>query len=122
MPLPFTMIVPSEVARVERLYDVPGGVPWWSDGSTGMTSFTFGSALTEMSLTAPVVRSATIRELDTWPVGASFAAVYSGPSDATRTGLTGTADHLTDMGARLKAMAGAYEDVDTNARTRLDRS
>src|ERR1700722_16644968 len=29
------------------------------DGSTGMTIFTFGSALTEMSLTAPVVRSAT---------------------------------------------------------------
>jgi hypothetical protein len=55
-------------------------------------------------------------------VGDSFAAVYSGPSDSTRTGLTGTADHLTDMGARLKAMAGAYEEVDTNARTRLDRS
>src|ERR1700757_2641198 len=29
------------------------------DGSTGMTTFTLGSALTEMSLTAPVVRSAT---------------------------------------------------------------
>src|SRR6201996_3893994 len=29
------------------------------DGSTGMTIFTFGSALTEMFLTAPVVRSAT---------------------------------------------------------------
>src|ERR1700731_4132635 len=29
------------------------------DGSTGMTIFTFGSALPEMSLTAPVVRSAT---------------------------------------------------------------
>src|ERR1700752_4638020 len=29
------------------------------DGSTGMTILTLGSALTEMSLTAPVVRSAT---------------------------------------------------------------
>src|SRR5215831_16833788 len=29
------------------------------DGSTGMTTLTFGSALTEISLTAPVVRSAT---------------------------------------------------------------
>lgn len=29
------------------------------DGSTGMTVFTLGSALTEISLTAPVVRSAT---------------------------------------------------------------
>src|ERR1700739_133571 len=29
------------------------------DGSTGMTILTFGSALTEISLTAPVVRSAT---------------------------------------------------------------
>src|SRR6516164_6086016 len=29
------------------------------DGSTGMTVLTFGSALTEISLTAPVVRSAT---------------------------------------------------------------
>src|ERR1700758_3922999 len=32
-------------------------------GSTGMTVFTFGSALTETSLTAPVVRSATSADL-----------------------------------------------------------
>src|ERR1700691_1241472 len=33
------------------------------DGSTGMTVFTFGSALTDTSLTAPVVRSATSADL-----------------------------------------------------------
>src|SRR5579884_1827865 len=33
------------------------------DGSTGMTVLTFGSALTETSLTAPVVRSATRADL-----------------------------------------------------------
>ena len=33
------------------------------DGSTGMTIFTFGSALTDTSLTAPVVRSATSADL-----------------------------------------------------------
>src|SRR3984885_5900737 len=33
------------------------------DGSTGMTVFTFGSALTDTSLTAPVVRSATKADL-----------------------------------------------------------
>src|ERR1700761_2674803 len=32
-------------------------------GSTGMTVFTFGSALTDTSLTAPVVRSATSADL-----------------------------------------------------------
>src|SRR6201998_3817302 len=32
-------------------------------GSTGMTVFTFGSALTETSLTAPLVRSATSADL-----------------------------------------------------------
>lgn len=55
-------------------------------------------------------------------VGTSFAAVYSGPSDATRTGLTGTSDQLTDMGARLKAMATAYHDVDAAAHDRLRRT
>jgi uncharacterized protein YukE len=52
-------------------------------------------------------------------VGTSFAAVYSGPSAETRTGLTGTSDHLADMGARLKAMASAYRDVDAAAHDRL---
>src|ERR671930_63724 len=33
------------------------------DGSTGMTSLTFGSALIDTSLTAPVVRSATNADL-----------------------------------------------------------
>jgi hypothetical protein len=55
-------------------------------------------------------------------VGRSFAHVYSGPANATRTGLSGTSAHLTDMGARLKAMAGAYQNVDDTTRTRLDRA
>ena len=38
------------------------------DGSTGMTIFTFGSALTEISLTAPVVRSATSAVLLSTPM------------------------------------------------------
>src|SRR5271163_995545 len=38
------------------------------DGSTGMTVFTFGSALTEISLTAPVVRSATNPDLLSRPI------------------------------------------------------
>ena len=38
------------------------------DGSTGMTVLTFGSALTEISLTAPVVRSATSADLLSGPM------------------------------------------------------
>src|SRR4051794_947675 len=38
------------------------------DGSTGITVFTFGSALTEISLTAPVVRSATSAVLLSGPM------------------------------------------------------
>src|ERR1700733_653261 len=38
------------------------------DPSTGMTIFTFGSALTEISLTAPVVRSATSAVLLSGPM------------------------------------------------------
>src|SRR5689334_23170054 len=38
------------------------------DGSTGITIFTFGSALTEISLTAPVVRSATSAVLLSGPM------------------------------------------------------
>src|SRR6201987_5430645 len=38
------------------------------EGSTGMMVFTFGSALTEISLTAPVVRSATSAVLVSTPM------------------------------------------------------
>jgi uncharacterized protein YukE len=55
-------------------------------------------------------------------VGQSFASVYSGPSDTTRAGLTGTSDHLDDMGSRLKAMAAAYQNVDSAAHNRFDKA
>src|ERR1700752_5118073 len=38
------------------------------DGSTGMTTLTFGSALTDTCLTAPVVRSATSADLLSGPM------------------------------------------------------
>src|ERR1700758_1751808 len=38
------------------------------DGSPGMTALTFGSALIDTSLTAPVVRSATSADLLSWPM------------------------------------------------------
>lgn len=38
------------------------------DGSTGMTSLTLGSALVAISLTAPVVRSATKADLLSGPM------------------------------------------------------
>ncbi|TCO65610.1 WXG100 family type VII secretion target [Actinocrispum wychmicini] len=55
-------------------------------------------------------------------VGQSFASVYSGPSEQTRTGLDAAAGHLTDMGTRLRTMAAAYRDVDTDTRHRLDKA
>jgi uncharacterized protein YukE len=54
-------------------------------------------------------------------VGQSFAAVYSGPSQDTRTGMDATSGHLDDMGTRLQAMATAYRNVDANAGNRIDK-
>ncbi len=54
-------------------------------------------------------------------VGQSFAAVYSGPSGQTRTGLDAVSGHLDDMQTRLTEMAAAYRDVDANARNRIDK-
>lgn len=55
-------------------------------------------------------------------VGQSFASVYSGPAQETRTGMDAASGHLTEMGTRLRAMATAYRDVDTDARHRLDKA
>jgi uncharacterized protein YukE len=54
-------------------------------------------------------------------VGQSFSAVHSGPSQQTRAGLAGTSGHLDDMGTRLTTMAAAYENVDTDAATRIGK-
>lgn len=48
-------------------------------------------------------------------VGQSFAAVYSGPSGETRSGVDAAAGQLRDMGERLTAMARAYRAADASA-------
>ena len=48
-------------------------------------------------------------------VGQSFAAIYSGPSNETRSGVDGASGQLRDMGERLTAMAQAYRAADTSA-------
>nr|WP_042195651.1 WXG100 family type VII secretion target [Kibdelosporangium sp. MJ126-NF4]CEL22139.1 hypothetical protein [Kibdelosporangium sp. MJ126-NF4]CTQ92920.1 hypothetical protein [Kibdelosporangium sp. MJ126-NF4] len=48
-------------------------------------------------------------------VGQSFAAIYSGPSTDTRSGVDGAAGQLRDMGDRLTAMARAYRSADSSA-------
>jgi uncharacterized protein YukE len=54
-------------------------------------------------------------------VGQSFAAVYSGPSGQTRTGMDAVPGHLGDMRTRLTEMAAAYRDVDAATRNRIDK-
>jgi uncharacterized protein YukE len=55
-------------------------------------------------------------------VGQSFDAVYSGPSQDTRTGMDAVSGRLTDMGTKLTAMATGYRDVDSAAADEIGKA
>ncbi|ALG13637.1 WXG100 family type VII secretion target [Kibdelosporangium phytohabitans] len=54
-------------------------------------------------------------------VGQSFAAIYSGPSTAIRSGVDTASGQLRDMGDRLTAMARAYRDAESSAADGFDK-